>query len=80
VFSSRITYDSEDRIREITDEDGNRRAFEYDAEGQLLAVRDGSGRTLERFDYDPVGNRLTTNGTQVSISDLNQCGFSKRCR
>ena len=43
---------------------GKRVNFEYDLRGQLLAVKDASGRDLERYTYDPAGNRLskTING------------------
>ena len=38
---------------------GKRVNFEYDLRGQLLAVKDAQGRDLERYTYDPAGNRLS---------------------
>ncbi len=38
---------------------GKRVNFEYDLRGQLLAVKDADGKDLERYTYDPVGNRLS---------------------
>ena len=38
---------------------GKRVNFEYDLRGQLLAVKDASGKDLERYTYDPAGNRLS---------------------
>ena len=38
---------------------GKRMNFEYDLRGQLLAVKDAQGRDLERYTYDPAGNRLS---------------------
>ena len=38
---------------------GKRVNFEYDRRGQLLAVKDAQGRDLERYTYDPAGNRLS---------------------
>ena len=43
---------------------GVRQNFEYDLRGQLLAVKDASGKDLERYIYDRAGNILskTVNG------------------
>ena len=38
---------------------GKRMNFEYDLRGQLLAVKDASGKDLERYTYDLTGNRLS---------------------
>ena len=38
---------------------GKRVNFEYDLRGQLLAVTDAEGNDLERYTYDPAGNRLS---------------------
>ena len=38
---------------------GNRVNFEYDLRGQLLAVKYAQGIDLERYTYDPAGNRLS---------------------
>ena len=38
---------------------GKRVNFEYDLRGQLLAVKDTYGKDLERYTYDPAGNRLS---------------------
>ena len=38
---------------------GRRVNFEYDLRGQLLAVTDAQGNDLERYTYDPAGNRLS---------------------
>ena len=55
---------------------GVRQNFEYDRRGQLLAVKDAAGRDLERYTYDPVGNRLskTVNGitTTYTYDEANQ--------
>ena len=55
---------------------GKRVNFEYDLRGQLLAVTDASGNDLERYTYDPAGNRLskTINGvtTTYSYDEANQ--------
>ena len=55
---------------------GIRQNFEYDKRGQLLAVRDANGRDLERYTYDPAGNRLskTVNGitTTYTYDEANQ--------
>ena len=47
---------------------GVRVNFEYDKRGQLLAVKDASGKDLERYTYDPAGNRLskTINGVTTT--------------
>ena len=49
---------------------GNRVNFEYDLRGQLLAVKDASGKDLERYTYDPAGNRLskTINGVTTTYT------------
>ena len=55
---------------------GKRVNYEYDLRGQLLAVKDASGKDLERYTYDPAGNRLskTINGvtTTYSYDEANQ--------
>ena len=55
---------------------GVRQNFEYDKRGQLLAVKDANGRDLERYTYDPAGNRLskTVNGitTTYTYDEANQ--------
>ena len=49
---------------------GKRVNFEYDLRGQLLAVKDVSGKDLERYTYDPAGNRLskTINGLTTTYT------------
>ena len=49
---------------------GKRVNFEYDLRGQLLAVKDTSGKDLERYTYDPAGNRLskTINGLTTTYT------------
>ena len=49
---------------------GKRVNFEYDKRGQLLAVKDASGKDLERYTYDPAGNRLskTINGVTITYT------------
>ena len=49
---------------------GKRGNFEYDLRGQLLAVKDASGKDLERYTYDPAGNRLskTINGVTTTYT------------
>ena len=49
---------------------GRRVNFEYDLRGQLLAVKDAQGKDLERYTYDPEGNRLskTVNGVTTSYT------------
>ncbi len=49
---------------------GKRVNFEYDLRGQLLAVKDAQGKDLERYTYDPVGNRLskTINGLTTTYT------------
>ena len=49
---------------------GKRVNFEYDLRGQLLAVKDASGKDLERYTYDPAGNRLskTINGLTTTYT------------
>jgi len=49
---------------------GKRVNFEYDLRGQLLAVKDASGKDLERYTYDPAGNRLskTINGVTTTYT------------
>ena len=44
--------------------------FEYDLRGQLLAVKDAQGKDLERYTYDPAGNRLskTINGVTTTYT------------
>jgi len=55
---------------------GIRQNFEYDKRGQILAVKDANGRDLERYTYDPAGNRLskTVNGitTTYTYDEANQ--------
>lgn len=55
---------------------GIHQSFEYDKRGQLLAVKDANGRDLERYTYDPAGNRLskTINGvtTTYTYDEANQ--------
>ena len=55
---------------------GKRVNYEYDLRGQLLAVTDVQGKDLERYTYDPAGNRLskTINGvtTTYSYDEANQ--------
>ena len=59
---------------------GKRVNFEYDLRGQLLAVKDASGKDLERYTYDPAGNRLskTINGvtTTYTYDKANQLATS----
>ena len=49
---------------------GKRVNFEYDLLGQLLAVKDAQGKDLERYTYDPAGNRLskTINGVTTTYT------------
>ena len=49
---------------------GVRQNFEYDLRGQLLAVKDASGKDLERYVYDHVGNILskTVNGKTTTYT------------
>ena len=49
---------------------GKRVHFEYDLRGQLLAVKDSLGKDLERYTYDPAGNRLskTINGVMTTYT------------
>ena len=49
---------------------GKRVNFEYDLRGQLLAVKDAYGKDLERYTYDPAGNRLskTINGVTTTYT------------
>ena len=49
---------------------GKRVNFEYDLRGQLLAVKDTQGKDLERYTYDPAGNRLskTINGVTTTYT------------
>ena len=49
---------------------GVRQNFEYDLRGQLLAVKDASGKDLERYVYDPAGNILskTVNGKATTFT------------
>ena len=49
---------------------GKRVNFEYDLRGQLLAVKDAYGKDLERYTYDPAGNRLskTINGVTTAYT------------
>ena len=49
---------------------GKRVHFEYDLRGQLLAVKDTQGKDLERYTYDPAGNRLskTINGVTTTYT------------
>ena len=49
---------------------GKRVNFEYDLRGQLLAVKDAQGKDLERYTYDPAGNRLskTINGLTTTYT------------
>ena len=49
---------------------GKRVNFEYDLRGQLLAVKDAQGKDLERYTYDPAGNRLskTINGVTTAYT------------
>ena len=49
---------------------GKRVHFEYDLRGQLLAVKDSMGKDLERYTYDPAGNRLskTINGLTTTYT------------
>ena len=49
---------------------GKRVHFEYDLRGQLLAVKDAYGKDLERYTYDPAGNRLskTINGVTTTYT------------
>jgi len=49
---------------------GKRVNFEYDLRGQLRAVKDAQGKDLERYTYDPAGNRLskTINGVTTAYT------------
>ena len=49
---------------------GKRVNFEYDLRGQLLAVKNAQGKDLERYTYDPAGNRLskTINGLTTTYT------------
>ena len=49
---------------------GKRVNFEYDLRGQLLTVKDAQGKDLERYTYDPAGNRLskTINGLTTTYT------------
>ena len=49
---------------------GKRVNFEYDLRSQLLAVKDAQGKDLERYTYDPAGNRLskTINGVTTTYT------------
>ena len=61
---------------------GKRVNFEYDLRGQLLAVKDAQGKDLERYTYDPAGNRLskTINGliTTYTYDKVNHTTLIRR--
>ncbi|MBL6458663.1 DUF4123 domain-containing protein [Belnapia sp. T6] len=72
LFETAYSYDSEDRLRERADSRLGIARYEYDAEGQLLAVYGLSPGASERFAYDGAGNRVRSNGQAALHNALNQ--------
>jgi RHS repeat-associated protein len=53
-------YDADERLGSVTYGDGSGYGFTYDDDGQVLEVRDHSGRIVERHTYDGEGRALTS--------------------
>ena len=51
---------------------GVRVNYEYDKRGQLLAVKDADGKDLERYTYDPAGNRLSKTVKGITTTGWNR--------
>ena len=66
VVEDRYRYDVRDRVIELK-RLGKKRQFEYDAAGQLVAVKQDGG-LLEAFAYDSAGNRIG-NGKKRAVFD-----------
>ncbi len=64
------THDHNNRVISAEDSHSGKVAYTYDAEGQLLAAV-GSD-SVEQYEYDSVGNRVTANGNAAKYSSQNQ--------
>ncbi len=73
LFSFRYQYDNEDRVQSFSDSHLGTRAYQYDADNQLLGVTSTNTPDLrEQFAYDKAGNRTQCNGQQAQFNNLNQ--------
>lgn len=58
IWLETFEYDKMDRVVSRDNNRDGRRNFSYDEGGQLAAVRDAAGATIEAFAYDASGNRV----------------------
>ncbi|UCM87780.1 RHS repeat-associated core domain-containing protein [Streptomyces marincola] len=68
-------HDSEGRLTELSDDEGNRWTWEYDPAGRLTSASDSSGRSV-RYRYDAAGQCVGwTNGAGQRVSNrFDACG------
>lgn len=63
-------YDVRGRVRALT-RNGTSLAYQYDPAGRLLSVQH-QANLLERFVYDPSGNRIHANGRDAQFDEMNK--------
>jgi RHS repeat-associated protein len=82
LFSFRYEFDQEDRLASFLDSGFAKRAYAYDAEGQLLSVECAGESFGESFAYDAAGNRARTGDEQATFGPVNQMltQGATRCR
>ena len=68
--SFQYIYDADGRRTQVESSEGVE-AYTYDMAGQLTAVTYPDG-TMETFQYDAVGNRVSANGEAYTVNELNQ--------
>jgi RHS repeat-associated protein len=72
ILAVRMSYDEEERVASMLHATSDGRAYEYDAESRLQVVRRADRTVVERFAYDPAGNRVGVNGETAVFNALNQ--------
>jgi RHS repeat-associated protein len=81
LYETQAAFDVQGRVASLADSEFGKRDYSYDAESQLLAVRAGTGETLEWFSYDPAGNRVSNSGNRVELGSGNRLlsAWNARC-
>jgi len=75
-ISLTYTYDSQNRLSQVTNPDLTTLTFAYDSQSRITAVTDSNGKILESHTYDSTGRGLTcarANGVEaVTVTYQNQ--------
>jgi len=59
-ISTSYSYDSQNRLTQVTEPDSSTVSFQYNSQSLISAVLDSAGKTLEAHTYDSAGRGLTS--------------------